>query len=229
MRPVMSPKSPSVAVLLLGCLLSNVGTETFAADKQERHFSAGQVFNYQEPILFESDFRTRGLDKWNLSEDGRYRLPQNNPTRLQITHAPAMTGGAKAVRFTVPRAPNSYRSEIALPSERGFNERWYGILLYVPKDWEFDPNEGADILIQWHAVPGNWRPTNPNLIIAVQHSNWIVRQHFGSPQESPGRRSLKLGAPLRQGPGFPGSSTQDGRLETRGWFASGTMVRLSWT
>ena len=55
-----------------------------AADKQERHFSAGQVFDYKQPILFESDFDGQGLDKWNLSEDGRYRLAKTDPNRLRI-------------------------------------------------------------------------------------------------------------------------------------------------
>jgi hypothetical protein len=169
------------------------------AKKQVRHFSAGQVFNYKQPILFESDFGRQGLDKWNLSEDGRYRLAKTDPNRLRITDAPGMVGGAKAVRFFVPREPNSFRAEISLPSEKGFNERWYGILTYVPEDWKIDPNKGADILIQWHAVPGNWRPTHPNLIICIQNSNWHLRQHFGSPQKAPKRKLFKLEKPLQPG------------------------------
>ena len=74
------------------------------AEKQERHFSAGQVFNYKQPILFESDFGGQGLDKWNLSEDDRYRLAKTNPNRLRITDAPGMAGGAKAVRVVLPRS-----------------------------------------------------------------------------------------------------------------------------
>lgn len=185
--------------LLLGCLPGLFATMAFGAEKRERHFSAGQVFNYKEPILFESDFRTQGLDKWNLSEDDRYRLPKTDPARLQITNVPAMDAGTKAVRFFVPRAPNSFRAEISLPSERGFNERWYGVLMYIPAEWEFDPNKGADIVIQWHAVRGNWRPTHPNLIIAIQGSNWHVRQHFGSPQKAPKRKFFRLEDPLRPG------------------------------
>ena len=169
------------------------------AEKQERHFSAGQVFNYKQPILFESDFGGQGLDKWNLSEDDRYRLAKTNPNRLRITDAPGMAGGAKAVRFFVPREPNSFRAEISLPSEKGFNERWYGILTYVPEDWKIDPDKWADILIQWHAIPGNWRPTHPNLIICIQNSNWHVRQHFGSPQKNPKRKFFKLKDPLQPG------------------------------
>ena len=168
-------------------------------EKQERHFSAGQVFDYKQPILFESDFGGQGLDKWNLSVDGRYRLAKTDPIRLRITDAPGLAGGAKAVRFFVPREPNSFRAEISLPSEKGFNERWYGILTYVPEDWKFDHNKGADIIIQWHAVPGNWRPTHPNLIICIQNSNWHLRQHFGSPQKAPKRKLFKLEDPLQPG------------------------------
>jgi hypothetical protein len=187
----------ALSLLVAGALVAK--PDLVGADKQERHFSAGQVFDYKQPILFESDFGGQGLDKWNLSEDGRYRLAKTNPNRLRITDAPGMAGGAKAVRFFVPREPNSFRAEISLPSEKGFNERWYGILTYVPKDWKIDPNKGADILIQWHAIPGNWRSTHPNLTICVQHSNWQVRRNYGSPQKAPERKFHKLEKPLQPG------------------------------
>ena len=171
----------ATALSLLWTSSFQANPDLVGAEKQERHFSAGQVFNYKQPILFESDFGGQGLDKLNLSEDGRYRLAKANPNRLRIMDAPGLAGGAKAVRFSVPRGPNSFRAEISLPSEKGFNERWYGILTYVPDDWKIDPNKGADILIQWHAIPGNWRSTHPNLTICIQNSNWQVRRNFGSP------------------------------------------------
>lgn len=164
-----------------------------------RHFTARQVFNYQSAILFESDFAKTGLDKWNISQDSRYRLAKNDPERLQITDPPGRTGLSKAVRFTVPRAPNSFRSELSLPSEKGFNERWYGASLFVPENWVIDNNRGADIVVQWHGVPGNWKPTYPNLVIAIQSSNWYIRQSFGSPQNGPDRTSTRLDAPLKPG------------------------------
>lgn len=191
---------PNVVILLADDLATSDPVDT---ERIERHFSAGQVFNYKDPILFESDFGGHGLDKLNLSEDNRYRLAKTNPNRLRITDAPGMTGGEKAVRFFVPRGPNSFRAEISLPSEKEFNERWYGILTYVPKDWKIDPNKGADILIQWHAIPGNWRPTHPNLTICIQNSNWQVRQHFGSPQKNPKRKLFNLKDPLQLGTWVP--------------------------
>ena len=172
---------------------------SFSSKKQERRFSAGQVFDYNQPIIFESDFDGQGLDKWNLSEDDRYRLAKTNPNRLRITDAPGRVGEAKAVRFFVPREPNSFRAEISLPSEKGFNERWYGILTYVPEDWKIDPNRGADILIQWHAIPGNWRSTHPNLTICIQNSNWQVRRNFGLPQKNPERKIHNLEKPFQPG------------------------------
>ena len=190
-----SHRLPSFLACLLVCFASIV----VGAEREERRFRAHQVFDYEEPILFESDFSAHGLDKWNLSEDDRYRLAKTDPSRLRIADAPGMPPGTKAVRFTVPRAPNSFRAEISLPHERGFNERWYGILMYVAPDWEFDPNRGADIVIQWHAIPGNWKSTHPNLVIAIQDSNWLVRQNYGSPQDSPTRTSFTLESPLRPG------------------------------
>ena len=185
----------SILLIFMICAVSRISAD----DKLKRHFTARQAFDYQGPILFNSNFTDQGLDKFNLSEDGRYGIQKHDPTRTQITTAPELGVQRKVVRFTVPRAANSYRSEISLPSERGFNERWYGISMLVPKDWKFDTRQGADIVIQWHAIPGNWKPTYPNLAIAIQDSNWFVRQSFGSPQKSPTRRKTKLDEPMRPG------------------------------
>ena len=168
-------------------------------ESESRHFTAKQIFDYDSVVLFNTDLQRDGWDRLNLSIDGRYRLPKGEPDRLAVVTAPLAGETVTALRFNVPRAPNTYRSEVSLPSENGFNERWYGVSLLVPKDWEIDSNPGADIVIQWHAVPGNSRPTYPNLAIAIQDSNWWVKQSFGSPQKGPTRSKLKLEKPLRRG------------------------------
>ncbi|MGY8770167.1 MAG: polysaccharide lyase [Pirellulales bacterium] len=182
----------------ISCFTVLLLTFSTSAD-EERHFSAKQVFNYQQPILFESKFETSGFDLFNLSEDGRYRLVKNDPARLKIADAPGLSEELKAVRFTVPRAANSYRAEISLPSENGFNARWYGVSLYVPAEWEIDSGKPADIVIQWHAVPGNSKPTYPNMSIAIQNNHWFVRRNYGSPQAGPKRIKTKLDDPLQPG------------------------------
>lgn len=168
-------------------------------EEAQRHFTARQAFDYRGSILFRSDFETSEFDRLNLSEDNRYRLQKPDISRLSVVAAPSLPDGNKAARFTVPRAANSYRSEISLPSENEFKERWYGISLFVPKEWVIDPNRGADIVIQWHAVPGNSKPTHPNLAIAIQNSNWLVRQSFGSPQEGVDRKKTVLEDRLEPG------------------------------
>jgi len=190
-----------IVILLLFTLISGVLSKEVSLNEEasERRFSARQVFDYNQPILFESDFGGQGFNKWKLSEDDRYGLAQANPDRLRIVDAPGMVGGIQAVRFFVPRKPNSFRTEISLPSEKGFNERWYGILSYVPQNWKVDPNEASDILIQWHAIPGNWRSTYPNLSIRINNSNWQVGQNFGSPQKNPERKIHNLDTPLELG------------------------------
>ena len=172
----------STSLFVLGLLHAASADEP----RGKRHFNAKQAFNYSSPILFELNLAENGFDRLNISEDGRYRLEPKDAPRVQIDSR------KKAVRFSVPKAPNSYRAEISLPSERGFQERWYGVRMFVPETWKFDPNPGADIVIQWHAVPGNLRPTYPNLSIAIQNQNWFVRRNFGSPQEGPVRRKHQL-------------------------------------
>lgn len=165
----------------------------------ERHFTAQQVFDHRRPVIFRDDFQSGQFDKWNFSEDDRYRIPRENPDRIRILDAPGLGVGRKAVRFAVPRAPNSFRAEISLPYEKGFNERWYGERVLVPRDWVFDPAKGNDILMQWHAIPGNWKATYPNLAISIQNDNWFIAQSYGSAQTKPTRTRNKLADAVQRG------------------------------
>lgn len=165
----------------------------------ERRFRAKQVFTGSGPILYQSNFADRGFDLLSLSEDGRYNLASPNPERLALVDAPGGKAGEKAVRFVVPRAPNSYRAEISLPHEPGFQERWYGVRQYVPADWKPDPGPGADIVVQWHAIPGNGKATYPNLEICILDSTWEVRQSFGAANAGPTRKRHVLADPLQPG------------------------------
>lgn len=150
-------------------------------------------------ILFEDDFKSSPFGRWNFSEDDRYKLQKETPERIRIVEAPGLESGRKAARFTVPRAPNSFRAEISLPHEAGFTERWYGERVLVPADWVFDPNRGNDLVMQWHAIPGNWRATYPNLEISIGNTNWYIRQSFGSAQAKPTRTNERLADPVRPG------------------------------
>ncbi|MEI6465213.1 MAG: polysaccharide lyase [Verrucomicrobiota bacterium] len=165
----------------------------------ERHLTAKQVFESKEVVIFHDDFRSGGLEKWNLSEDDRYRLGRADPERLRVQGAPGLAGDRKAVRFSVPRAADSFRAELSLPSEQGFNERWYGESLLVPEDWVFDAAKGHDIVMQWHAVPGNGRATYPNLAISIQDSHWFIQQNFGATERKATRVKRKLDEPVRRG------------------------------
>jgi hypothetical protein len=179
--------------LVLACLISARGE-----DHPVRPFRTQDVFDYGQPIIFRDDFASGQFGRWNFSEDDRYRLQRETPERMRIVDAPGLSG-RKAVRFFVPRSPNSFRAEISLPHERGWQERWYGGRVLVPGDWIVDTNRGEDIVMQWHAIPGNWRATFPNLSIAVNGSNWALRQSFGCAQTNPTRPSVVLDAPVRPG------------------------------
>jgi hypothetical protein len=168
------------------------------AEPAPRALKAKDVFDLSRPVIFSDDFSKGTLDRWNFSEDDRYRLPAPDPKRIAVVDAPGMPG-RKAVRMTVPRAPNSFRAEISLPHEQGFQERWYGARFFIPEAWEFDPNHGNDLVIQWHGIPGNFRATYPNLEISIGNDRWFIRQSFGSPQTKPTRTNTKLDDPVVRG------------------------------
>ena len=170
-----------------------------AAEVKVRHLTAREVFDYQPPVIFQDDFASGQFDKWRFSENNDYEILHENPGRIKIVDAPGLSAGRHAVRFTVRRAPDSFRSEIALPHEPGFQERWYGERIFVPPDWIFDPNRGVDIVMQWHAIPGNWRATYPNLEISIGNTNWFIRQSYGSAQTKPTRTQKILDDSVRPG------------------------------
>lgn len=147
---------------------------------------------YDAEGFFRDDFRGGDLAKWGLSEDNRYNLQAHTPGRIDIVDAPGLAPGTKAVRFNVPRAPNSFRAEISTRQEDGFQERWYSQRLLVPKEWvpEFKA-KGNDIVMQWHGIPGNWKATYPNLEISIGRDKWFVRRSFGSARE-PQRANKEL-------------------------------------
>jgi hypothetical protein len=194
--------------LLAALLLAPLGTLPTAgaepksdvdAKAKVRHFSAKEVFDYRHPIIFQDDFRSGQFGKWRFSENDNYEILHENPERIKIMDAPGLGGGRSAVRFAVRRAPNSFRSEISLPHEAGFQERWYGVRIFIPQDWVFDPSRAVDIVLQWHAIPGNWRATYPNLEISIGNTNWFIRQSYGSPQTKPTRTQKILDDPVRPG------------------------------
>ncbi len=202
------PRSPVSRFLPLALTVALLVTAAFAKDPpqpaetavaNQRRLRAGDVFDLRQPTIFQDDFRTGALDRWNFSENDQYELPSAPPDRIAIVDAPGLRGGCKAVRFVVRRAPNSFRSEISLPSENGFQERWYAGRILIPKEWIFDPVCGNDIVMQWHAIPGNWRATYPNLAISISNDRWCVSQSFGSAQTNPTRTTLKLDDPVQRG------------------------------
>lgn len=199
--PLVKSTSLLLATLFAGAAIAAEKTKPDrpAEGQASRRLRAADVFQNGRPILFEDDFRGDQLERWNFSENYQYELAAPTPERIRIVAAPGLPGGKKAVCMTVQRAPNSFRSEISLPSERGFQERWYAAKLLIPDEWVFDQERGDDIVLQWHAIPGNWRPTFPNLSISVQNDRWFIKQSFGSPQTKPTRTTVKLDEPVQRG------------------------------
>ena len=166
--------------------------------KKERKLRAADLFDLKKPVIFKDDFTSGSFDRWNLSENDQYNIATAAPERIAIVDAPLLAG-RKAVRMVVQRAPNSFRSEISLPYEKGFQERWYGERILIPEEWVLDPGKANDIVMQWHAIPGNGKATYPNLAISIGNDGWFVRQSFGDAKTKPTRTSKKLEQPLKRG------------------------------
>lgn len=188
-----------LGVTIASALAAENANSTAASKPQQKKLRAKDVFTPAKTIIFQDDFRSPSLDLWNFSENDQYQLPAPPPNRIEVVAAPGLKSGSKATRFTVPYGHNSFRSEISLPHESGFQERWYGQRVLIPDEWEFDPARAADIVMQWHGIPGNWKATFPNLEISVSNDRWNIRQSFGSAQSKPTRTSTKLEEPVQKG------------------------------
>ena len=187
-------------VSLLACLnVAELSSLAAPTEVNVRHLTAKEVFDDRQPVVFQDNFQSGQFGKWKFSENDNYEISRESSERIQIVDAPGLGGGRKAVRFAVRRAPNSFRSEISLPFEPGFHERWYGERLFVPNDWVFDPSRAVSIVMQWHAIPGNWRATFPNLEISIGNTNWFIRQSYGSAQTQPTRINKILDDPVQRG------------------------------
>ncbi len=136
---------------------------------------------FDDKGMVHEDFKSGSLAPWALSEDDRYNLEKNTPERISIVDAPGLPEGTKAAKFVVPRAANSFRAEISMRHEAGFQERWYAERILVPEGWvpEFQ-SKGNDIVMQWHGIPGNGKATFPNLEISIGRDKWFVRRSHGS-------------------------------------------------
>ncbi|WDI43756.1 sulfatase-like hydrolase/transferase [Bremerella sp. P1] len=158
-----------------------------------RRFYADLVYDHCSPLLFHTDFSSLDFKDLSISEDDHYSIAEALPERLEIVDAPLIDRYIKAAKFTVPFANGAFRSELSLPHEKGFQERWYAASIFIPSDWEQDLGGGDDIVMQWHAIPGNWKATYPNVALSVKGDQWYLRRSFGSPQTKPTRESECLG------------------------------------
>jgi len=187
---------PALAVLSLAWHTALLAQESSPQEPAPATVKRGSV-RLDADGRMHDDF-TGTLAKWGLSEDNRYELPENTPARIDIVDAPDLPD-RKAVRFFVPREPNHFRAEISLRSERGYQERWYSERILVPKDWVHEHKEpGNDIVMQWHGIPGNWKPTFPNLEISIGGDHWHVRESHGSAR-NPTREKRSLQIPVVPG------------------------------
>ncbi|MBP7141695.1 MAG: polysaccharide lyase [Opitutaceae bacterium] len=182
-------------LLIAGVALSRLS----AAPSKEHSYTASEVFASGSPILFQDDFKSGKFGRWKFSVNADYGISSPPVDRIAVVDAPGLDAGRRAAKFAVPRAPNSFRSELALPHETGVTERWYGERLFIPADWVIDDGKGDDIVMQWHAIPGNWRSTFPNLSISIGGDKWWIKQNYGAAQTGPTRTSTALTDPLSPG------------------------------
>lgn len=172
--------------------LAAAAADPSAAPVKFRAPRAAEVFDARTPVMFSDDFSRGSFSrKWRFSQNANYEVSEPDPELIRVVDAPGLPG-RKAARLCVTRAPGVFRSEISLPHERGWNERWYGQRLLIPAEWVRDPARAVDIVMQWHAIPGDFRATFPNVEISVRDDRWIIRQSFGDPKTSPTRRETVL-------------------------------------
>lgn len=147
-----------------------------------------------------------GINDMNESrrKESLSQLEQQKGSPISLTTSPVREGH-KAIKFTVQHQLGQFRSEIARAGVPMNSDCWYGFSIYLPSDWQVDPQ--SNILAQWHALIGQKKTEtdnikdNPPLSIAVVGSRWIVKMHWSSNSNSAaggGNKGFDLG-PIHTG------------------------------
>lgn len=191
----LMPFTPRTVALLIFAAVFLLGSGEAAGAAADPQDSMGTSWIHPHGVyLFEENFDQGSFLSWSkYTLDDQYALDAEPPRvawgrqeRIKIVAAPlSRSPGNRAVQFTVPRALNSFRSELALTAENGFHERWYGLRVFVPRDWILDsPNatDSEDIVTQWHHIiaidhdtPGKYPP----LAIAIKGAKWTINSNYG--------------------------------------------------
>jgi hypothetical protein len=144
------------------------------------HLKADQVFAKSGPVIFQDRFNQR-LQQWMLSIDDAKQADTRNPRVVLLLHD---VEAAPAVRMTLPGDPGLFRSELSLPAEKNYQERWYAERTLIPQATD----DNGFILMQWHALIGEEKKLHqnetgirnfPNLAIHVQGNKYSVSRAWG--------------------------------------------------
>ncbi|GGY20316.1 polysaccharide lyase [Paludibacterium paludis] len=127
---------------------------------------------------FKEDFRGE-LSAWKIVLDDQYDHPAGQNPRARVVDAPG-GAGQKAMRFELTGRPGEFRSEISLPAEEDFQDRWYRASVFVEK---VPTNPSGQIVMQWHAQMGKSRVDRdfPNLALWVSGNRWTLKLAYGTP------------------------------------------------
>ncbi|HEX2972956.1 MAG TPA: polysaccharide lyase, partial [Tepidisphaeraceae bacterium] len=138
-------------------------------------------------VTFLGDFESGDLKGWGLESPG--------DDRCRIVTEPVRSG-KYAVRFECTKdqkdVANSKRCEIVQMNSGGPNNAnrdcWFGWSLYIPKDWESDPQSPENVT-QWHELPDTeigetWR--SPPLALAVKGEQFNFHVRWDSRAKTPG-------------------------------------------
>ncbi|MGW7579410.1 polysaccharide lyase [Streptomyces sp. NBC_00400] len=117
--------------------------------------------------------------------------------------SPPAREGSHALQMTVPHQLGSFRSEVSRGSVPIGSENWYGFSIYLPANWQADPQ--SSILAQWHAVlidpgktPGNG-DGGPPVSLSVSGGHWRMKINWNtqsgiSKGPGSGHKTIDLGA-----------------------------------
>ena len=115
----------------------------------------------ESSLLFTGDFETGDLSQFN---DWKKEFGSNHSGNVVST--PTRCGNHSMcfiLKHDDPLVSNSKGAELSNFRNKDpiGSERWYGISVYIPKDWEYDIQ--LESIAQWHATPDKKNGGNPHL------------------------------------------------------------------
>ncbi|MEA5594006.1 polysaccharide lyase [Rivularia sp. UHCC 0363] len=145
-------------LLVLLLTIQSSKANTLRDDFEESKFYQGELWKGLE-VCCKDSFQYSNQESYQGKQSAKFELRRNDKDVNQ-----------------------GKRSELAARIEKPLGDNWYRLRMFIPNDWETDPNS-FEIITQWHGYPDfdkgeTWR--SPPLSVGIKGDKISIRKQWDS-------------------------------------------------